>query len=129
MLHSMNTTDLSRTGLPRCHDNDSTLHGHVVTFSAHDIVPLPLKGAFDWHYIQCIIKKFGTAEYRAIVNIRFVADPFKTDSDYSDDECDDTEPPWLTYNYDKFRAEQERKSVLAEWASLVPTFEASTDEL
>ena len=88
---------------------------------------MPLKGAFDWHYVQCILKKFGTAEYRAIVNIRFLADPFETDSDYSDDECgdrDDTDATWPSspsYHDDQFRVGKEHETVVVERALSVPT--------
>jgi hypothetical protein len=95
----------------------------VVTLSAHAPVPLPLKGAFDWHYFQCVIQKFGTAEYRAVQGIHFLADAFKTDSDDSDDECPDIDDkaPWLTYRHDQLHGVQEKDKVVMEWASSVPT--------
>ncbi|KAI0000521.1 hypothetical protein BJV77DRAFT_974320 [Russula vinacea] len=44
---------------------------------------LTLSGAFDWHYLQCVIRRFGTQAYQDFPNIRFFVHPFKTgDSDH-----------------------------------------------
>ena len=86
----------------------------MVTLSAHAPVPLPLKGAFDWHYLQCVYKKFGTAEYRAVQNIHFVADHFKTDSDDEYPDTDD-EAPWLTYHHDRLHGVREKDKAVVEW--------------
>jgi hypothetical protein len=66
------------------------LHGRSVTFSIHaGNHPLPPQGVFNWHYLQCVILRFGTQQYRDIDNIYFSVcpwSPFNTTPDDPDDE-------------------------------------------
>jgi hypothetical protein len=56
------------------------LHCYQLTLSVRrGTISLPLKGAFDWHYLQCVIRRFGTQAYQDFPNIRFFVHPFKTD--------------------------------------------------
>jgi hypothetical protein len=110
------------------------LHMYSVTLSVHDgDDPLPPKGVFDWHYMQCVIDRFGTPQYRGFPDIRFFVLPFKTaddDDDDSDDEFEDdgdTKPPYPSYRFERFLAEQwkrqmmqERFQAVAEWSSGIP---------
>ena len=90
---------------------------------------LPPRGIFDWHYLQCVAKRFATQDYRGIPNIYFYENPFKTADDESADEfCDDGEgePPYPTYRFDRYLREQgrikglkERSSDIAHWATEV----------
>jgi hypothetical protein len=48
-----------------------------VTLSAHTgEVSLPPPGVFGWHYLHCVIRAFGTPEYKNFPNIAY---PFKTE--------------------------------------------------
>ena len=62
-------------------------HHHSVTLSVHGRnQPLPPRGVFNWHYLQCVIHRFGTSQYRGYPNIRHREYPIKTASDSSDDQ-------------------------------------------
>jgi hypothetical protein len=109
----------------------SSLHLRSVTLSVHDgTTSLPSKGTFDWHYMQCVIKVFGTSEYKNHPDIKFFIHPFKTDSDDSDSEYpdDQTEPPYPSYWFDQRLAElgrrqivRERDEKVAQWSLNVPS--------
>jgi len=98
------------------------LHLYQVTLSVHGgHEHLPPKGVFDWHYLQCVTKRFATSEYKSVPDIyfHFHSYPFKTASDESDDEFefednDEIEPPYPTYYFDRFMAEQGRKQMIDE---------------
>ena len=104
---------------------------YSVTLSVHEgDYPLPPKGVFDWHYLQCVLLKFGTHQYKCLPNIAFFVYPFKTaDDDESDDEFEDDvndEPPYPSYRFDRLmeqqwekHREQERFKEVAQWASEV----------
>ena len=72
------------------------LHGYQVMLSVHaGNHCLPPPGVFNWHYLQCIIKQFGTPEYKSLPN-RFFIYPFRMASDNLDDEDSngfDNNPP------------------------------------
>jgi len=56
-------------------DATPNLHLYAVTLVAHNTVaPLPPPGAFNWHYLQCVIEVFGTQSTRIslISNILFI---------------------------------------------------------
>ena len=110
------------------------LHGHQIALSSHDpLLALPPVGVFNWHYIQCVLKKFTTPEYREISNITHFAFPFRTfddddDDDESDIEFDDPRnienPPYPSYFWDlaAYRAgqclnEEESRRRVAAWRS------------
>jgi hypothetical protein len=100
-----------------------------VTLSVHDGSDhLPPKGVFDWHYFQCVVRRFGADQYLNLPNIAFFVYPFKTADDDSEGEFehndDDDEPPWPTYHIDRFMAEQwekhreqEHREEMAQWSS------------
>lgn len=104
---------------------------YQVTLSVHGgNKPLPPPGVFDWHYLQCVTRKFGTNQYKQIPNIAFFVYTFKTADDDSDSEEfeDDVndEPPCPSYRFDRMMGqiyqkhqEQERFKELAQWASEV----------
>jgi hypothetical protein len=84
--------------------------------------PLPPKGIFDWHYLQCIAKRFATSDYKTFDNIYFSVQPFKTDD--TDDELeledyDGIEPPYPTYHFDRYLAQEGGKQMLLERAEAV----------
>lgn len=101
-----------------------------VTLSAqHSNIPLPPTGVFDWHYLQCVLLRFATDQYRQLLNIAFFVYAFKTIDDESDDEFEDDindEPPYPSYRFDRLMAlqwekhrEQEQFKEVAQWASKV----------
>jgi hypothetical protein len=93
------------------------LHLHQVTLSIHGgTAPLPSTGTFDWHYLQCVLKSFGTPEYKNFLNIKYFVHPFKTDSDDSgsDNEYPDNDENkllWPTYQYDQLLMEQGKREM------------------
>ena len=107
------------------HDASAGLHLYPVTLSANvDMVTsLPLKGAFDWHYLQCTVNAFGTPQYKNFPNIEF----FKTASNALDDEYEDDngiDSPYPSSRLDRYLAEQdrrkmarERREAMAQWSS------------
>jgi len=131
-LHNFDTDDpnLPYTGVrfPGLPDPPS-LRMRPVTLSVHDGSDhLPPKGVFDWHYLQCVVKRFGTDQYKTVPNIAFFVCPFKTADDDSEDEFEDNddnnEPPFPTYPFDRFMAkqwnkhrEQEGFRGMAQWSS------------
>jgi hypothetical protein len=90
---------------------------------------LPPEGVFDWHYLQCVVRAFGTPQYQNFPNINFFVHPFKTahDDDDSDDEYtdnDEAELPYPSYRFDRYLEEQgrrqmalERREAVGRWSS------------
>ena len=106
------------------------LHGHQITLITHDTsLDLPPVGAFNWHYIQCVFKKFATPDYIEIPQIHYFVLPFRTrDDDESDRDFDDErnikDPSYPSYLFDlaQSRAFQcleavERNHAIEEWYS------------
>ncbi|KAJ3502954.1 hypothetical protein NLJ89_g8654 [Agrocybe chaxingu] len=117
-------------------DQDVTVAGFESFILASPIhggnQPLPPKGVFDWHYLQCVAKRFATMDYKAVPGIYFYAYPFRMDDDdESDDEFEfednnEIEPPYPTYRFDRFLMEQgrklrmhERDQEIARWSASV----------
>jgi hypothetical protein len=69
--------------------------------------------------LQCVAKQFATSEYKSVRDIHFYVYPCKIVSDESHYELefhgnDDTEPPYPTYFFDQFMAEQGEKQMIDE---------------
>ena len=106
----------------------------TLTLSVHaGDQPLPPQGVFNWHYLQCVIHRFGTPQYKGFPNVEFFVYPFRTGSDSPDDESigdhdNDVDPPYPSYHFDRYlerqsesqRAIEHRKDVLR-WASDIPS--------
>jgi hypothetical protein len=114
-------------GLPS--PNDRVLHGHRIALSTHDpSLSLPPVGVFNWHYTQCVLKKFSTPAYQAIDNIHYFL-PFRTRDDDDGDVDFDNErnvanPPYPSYlwEFSELRARQrleavERNRAIVTWNS------------
>ncbi|KAK7022841.1 hypothetical protein VNI00_016922 [Paramarasmius palmivorus] len=74
-------------------------HGQRITPpNHHTIYSNPLPATLRWHYMQCVIKKFGTEEYRRMRNIRHYRLPHPQDDDddesWSLEDIDPDNPPW-----------------------------------
>ena len=112
--------------------NDRALHGYQIAPLSHDpLYALPPVGVFDWHYIQCVLKKFSTPDYQQINNIYHFSFPFRTRDDDDkesdvdfDDERNIANPPYPSYLWDlsELRALQhleavERNHAIVTWNS------------
>ena len=115
-------------GVPRTLEGDgtATLHEHKIVLAKHGgPCKLPPPGVFNWHYLQCVLKRFGTNDYKNFPNVRYYELPFKTiddsDEEYdSDDEIDP--PPYPSYGFDRYMSQQaehlrlvKRSSFVAAW--------------
>jgi hypothetical protein len=107
----------------RTQQNQPPLHGCQVTLFNHatgvypDADPLPMPSIFNWHYLQCVIKCFGTPQYKNLPNIRFIVFPFRTasDSDGSGgDHSDNTNSPYLSYPSEQYLANLSEKCQVQE---------------
>jgi hypothetical protein len=121
------TSVLGGFDLPPLHLTERTLQTH------NESVPLPPKGVFDWHYLQCVVKVFGTSEYKNHPNVTFFIHPFTValddsdtvaldDSEDNSPDNDEAEPPYPSYGFDQFLLEQgkahiakERDEKVAQW--------------
>jgi hypothetical protein len=107
-------------------------HGYGITFTTHDpALDLPPAGVFNWHYTQCVLKRFSARDYRAFDNIYYFALPFRTRDDEDDtsdrdfgDERNIENPPYPSYRLElaAFRACQrleaaERDHAIVAWNS------------
>jgi hypothetical protein len=99
------------------------LHGYTITLSVHGIhnTPLPPPGAFNWHYLQCVIKRFGTSEFKNLPNINHFIQPFKTESNEGSDNTNNynTNPPYPSHGFN-FCA-QEKYDDTMKWVSGLPS--------
>ncbi len=132
VIHNFSNDPMNIVGLePQLIPDVAILHGHQITLAAHSADPLSPAGVFNWHYLQCVIKRFATSEYKEIENINFFTLPFRTeDDDESDFDFDDerniANPPYPSYLVELAEArvrqrmeDAERNSAIAEWNSRV----------
>lgn len=95
---------------------------------------MPPAAAFNWHYVQCVLKKFCHDELRAFPNIAYFFQPFHTkdDEDESDGPLDDDDhinnPPYPSFLLElaqhrlRKRVEDARRHKAIEaWSSEVAT--------
>ena len=109
------------------------MHGYPITLSVHaGDQPLPPPGVFNWHYLQCVVLRFGTPQYKSFFDIYFYVHSFRTASDVEDDESvgsfDDMNPPYPSYHFDRFLQRQsdhiqalERRKEVLQWTSGIPS--------
>ena len=104
----------------------------LVVARRHYRYTLPPPGVFNWHYLQCVVLRFGTPQYKAFFNIYFSVHSFRTASDDTDDESvgsfDDANPPYPSYHFDRFLQRQsdhnqtlERHKEVLQWTSDIPS--------
>ncbi|KIY68566.1 hypothetical protein CYLTODRAFT_453440 [Cylindrobasidium torrendii FP15055 ss-10] len=87
----------------------------------------PLPGLFRWHYLQCVLRRFATQEYRRQSNISYHEIPLRMEDDSSDnDRGDDDEDGWPSASWDRARlaaseaeAEKQRQSAIVAWRTEV----------
>ncbi len=117
-------------GMEPLNPNDQMLHDHQITLTAHNNLCLPPDGLFKWHYLQCVLKRFATNEYKGIENITHFTVPFHTEDDNDesdfgfDDERNIANPPYPSYLIElaEARARQhledaEHHHAIVEWNS------------
>jgi hypothetical protein len=52
------------------------LHGHSAALLVHaGDQPLPLPGVFNWHYLQCVIHRFNTQQYKGFFTLSLLHIP------------------------------------------------------
>ncbi|KAF5373230.1 hypothetical protein D9615_007414 [Tricholomella constricta] len=116
VVHSFVDTPLHLYGGPPLTSNDPMCHGRQLTLSIHDpSLSLPPVGVFNWHYVQCVLKKFSSSDYQQIDNIQHFVMPFRTrdDDDDGDVDFDDegnvTNPPYPSYLWELSEARERRR--------------------
>ncbi|PPQ98318.1 hypothetical protein CVT26_013637 [Gymnopilus dilepis] len=83
------------------------IHGYHLSLSSQDAkLLLPPPGLFNWQYLQCVVKRFGTTEYKTFPDIRHYVYPFRTydddtDCDFASEVSSILEPPYPAYNFDR----------------------------
>ncbi|KAF9511334.1 hypothetical protein BS47DRAFT_1470015 [Hydnum rufescens UP504] len=87
VLHSFGNGPLNIYGallLP----NQQMCHSYGITLTTHGpALDLPPVGIFNWHYTQCVLKRFSNPDYWAFDNIYYFSLPFRT-RDNKDEESD-----------------------------------------
>ncbi|KAF8813131.1 hypothetical protein BYT27DRAFT_7131819 [Phlegmacium glaucopus] len=122
LVHSFTDVPLNFLGGPLLPSYNQPLHGFQISLQTHDpSFTLPHVGVFNWHYIQCVLKKFSTPDYNAITNIDYFYLPFCTreDDDDDDDDIDFDDdrnianPPYPSYLFElsQMRAQQHLEEV------------------
>ena len=108
----------------------------MVTLSDHDTgISLPPSGIFDWHYLQCVLARFATDEYRTLRDITEKERPFRTRDDDSDNEWtdsddewtdnDDEEPPYPSYPFEQYMSQLAEQHETAETNEEIAQWNAS----
>ena len=112
--------------------NEPMCHGTRITLSTHgSSLNLPPVGVFNWHYIQCVLKRFSTADYQGVSNVYYCVQQFRTrddEDDESDVDFDDPgnilNPPYPSYLLElselrarRFLEEAERHHTIVAWNS------------
>jgi len=80
-VHVFIPHELNINGLQRG-PNDPHLHRYVISVRTD-----PPSGVFAWHYVQCVLRRFGTEEYRAVNNIVHFAFEFPPTDDEPELDC------------------------------------------
>ncbi|KAJ7709996.1 hypothetical protein B0H17DRAFT_915859 [Mycena rosella] len=81
------------------------IHGHSTGPPHPELPNNPPPGLLRWHYLQCVLKKFGHDEYKSLPNISYSELPLPMDGD-SDDDGTDSEADWPSAALDRGRAAQ-----------------------
>ncbi|KAJ7875310.1 hypothetical protein B0H14DRAFT_2343285, partial [Mycena olivaceomarginata] len=113
------------SGQTRAPTTIPTIHGLNASPPQPQHTSNPPPGLLRWHYLQCVLDKFGHADYKALPNIHYSELPFRVYGD-SDDEGTDSEGDWPSAALDRARAlkatledETQRHSAVADWVESV----------
>ncbi|KAE9396819.1 hypothetical protein BT96DRAFT_824181 [Gymnopus androsaceus JB14] len=121
VAHDFSGENLNIIGLPVPQFLVPVLHGHPVS-PPNPVSPInPPAGILWWHYIQCVISKFGC--YKGQRNITHYEEPIPMEDD-SDLDGDDDDFSWPTAQFDRGRMmtkrieqETEKMSEIANWVN------------
>ncbi len=105
------------------------IHGRIASPPQPQLATNPPPGLIRWHYLQCVLKKFGHADYKMLQNIDFWELPLRMEGD-SDEDSDgdgtDSDAEWPSAALDRGRAVQAsiegneiRHKVIADWIATV----------
>jgi len=108
------------------------VHGYQITLHPlNALIPLPPVGVFNWHYLQCILRKFATDQYRNLPCVSYFNFPFRSIDDEDEDEDWDFDdprnienPPYPSYYWDladwryaqQQQAEEDKNAIIT-WRS------------
>jgi hypothetical protein len=106
-------------GMPITVMPGQALHGTEITLTTDNDTPLPPPGVLDWHYLQCVMNKFGSRSYKQVDNITYTTVPFRTVDDeadeiWEDDDHDSDDALYPTYWLDKLFSREYKKVKRAE---------------
>ncbi|KAF9048267.1 hypothetical protein BDZ89DRAFT_757304 [Hymenopellis radicata] len=91
------------------------LHGHQVHPPQPQTTdPVPPPGLFRWHYMQCVLRRFGTDDYKGLPNIKHHELPFRSADDEDDQFEDDGSFDWPSAVFDRGRMEARVEAEQAE---------------
>ena len=108
--------------------NEQVLHGHQIALHTHDpLVALPPVGVFNWHYLQCVLKKIllplpikqlTTFTISPCHSVRRDDDNDESDVDFDDDR-NVANPPYPSYLWElsELRAHQHLEGLVPEFVS------------
>lgn len=131
VIHNFYDEPLNILGLEPRIPTVPILHDYQIKLTSHNGSLLPSVGMFNWHYFQCVLKRFATDEYKQIENITYFTVPFRTEDDDDedfdfDDERNIANPPYPSYPIELAEArvrqrleEAERNCTIVEWNSSV----------
>ncbi|KAF7295017.1 hypothetical protein MIND_01039800 [Mycena indigotica] len=100
------------------------IHGCIASPPNPDRDSIPPPGLLRWHYLQCVIKKFGHSNYTSLAGIQFpnLMEVVDSDEDSDDESGTDDEADWPSKSLDLGRAieaerveGQERLELVDEW--------------
>ena len=105
------------------------IHGLIAGPPRPQLATNPPPGLIRWHYLQCVLKKFGHTDYKTLQNIQFRELPLRMEGDSdedSDDEGTDSDAEWPSAALDRGRAVQAsienneiRHKFIADWIAMV----------
>ena len=101
------------------------IHGRIAGPPQPELTTNPPPGLIRWHYLQCVLKKFGHTDYKMLQNIDFWELPLRMEGD-SDDDGTDSDAEWPSAALDRGRAVQAsikdneiRHRVIVDWIATV----------
>ena len=105
--------DYTIYGIAARGDGSPLVHGRRIG-SPHPLhINNPPAGLFRWHYLQCVIRRFGHHQYTDLPNINLFEMPFRMEGD-SDDDGTDNEVQWPSMALDLGRSVEQSMKEHAE---------------
>ncbi|KAE9393935.1 hypothetical protein BT96DRAFT_1049512 [Gymnopus androsaceus JB14] len=102
VAHDFSGDNLNILGVQVSQFSTAVLHGHPVSPPNPSSTTNPPTGLFWWHYLLCVIVKFGCLDYRGQDNILHYEKLMRTEDDLDDDNDDnDNDFSWPTALFDR----------------------------